>query len=527
MTSRAAGRPDRRVWWGAFGLTLAACVAWSLVVPPLTGPDEWAHTYRSAAVVRGQWTGTPTEAFGNAVVSVQVPEAISVAGADAQCWLGKPRESWDAGTFDYDLATCPRHSAGSRLVDVTTSEHRGQPFYYLVTGLPSLPFPSVAGTYLMRVAGAALCSALLATAFTSLLRLRGNRLVVLGGAVACTPAVLYFSATINNVGLEMSAALALVASGAALVRAPDPDRRLVTSTGLALVALILARGLSPGYALLTLAVLAFVAGPERRRLLARRRDVRVWGAVGLGGLAVSGVWLLWVHRRFELPPWPGTGLAHGVSELPWDLRDLVAMFGSTDVVPPWALPAAWAAVLAVVAVTAWRAGGRTEVVVGAAVALGSVAMLTSGEAFGVPDSGFWWQGRYVMAPIVTAVVVAALGPRGRPAPGHAERVRVIGPPVLGVLVALHLWAFLYVVRHYSVSYRGSINPARFLTDTLWAPPLAPAAVWVAVYAAAVAGGAVLLWRGSAVGAGEPAPAEPPAGERDVPVAMAPVPAGGA
>ena len=83
-----------------------------------------------------------------------------------------------------------------------------------------------------------------------------------------------------------------------------------------------------------------------------------------------------------------------------------------------------------------------------------------------------------------------------PVAGGPASVRRLGPPLLVVLVAAHVGAFLYAVRHYSVGYRGAAAPWSFLTDTLWAPPLAPAAVRVALYAAAVGVGAALLWRAS-------------------------------
>ena len=289
-------------------------------MPPLTGPDEWARANRATAVVRGELTGAPSPPpYGNALVWVHVPESIRAAGEDSRCFLGEPGDGW-VRTVDYDLATCPRSSGGSGLVTATTSEHRGQPFYYALVGLPTLAFPDVTGLYLMRLAGAALCCALLASAFASLLRLRSNRLVVLGGAVALTPAVLYFAATTNSAGPEMAATLALYASGAALARAESVDGRLVRRTGVALVVLVLSRGLSPAYAALALVVLALVARPGRVRELAARRDVRAWGALAAVSVAASAVWLAWAHPRVRPGAPVGTRPGPALGQLPWDLR---------------------------------------------------------------------------------------------------------------------------------------------------------------------------------------------------------------
>lgn len=515
--SRSALGGERRVWWVAFGLIFAACVAWAAAVPPLTGPDEWAHGYRAAAVARGELTGTAVgdPLFGDAIVEVDVPEALVQEAGSARCFLGNPREQLISPVAN-DIASCPEPGGSRTLVTTTTSEHRGQPVYYFLVGLPTLAFPGTIGTYLMRFVGAALCSALLASAVASLLRLRSGRLVVVGGAVALTPAMFYFSAVTNTAGVEMAASLGLYASGAALVRGRSaPDGRLVTRAGVALVALVLSRGLSPGFALLAALVLALVAAPGRARGLLARTDVRLWAVAGAVAAASSAGWALWAHQRFELPSRVGIGLVDAVGELGWDLRDLVGMFGSTDVNPPWSLQALWGAVAVVVVAVGWRVGGRREVLLAGSMTLGAVTMLTTGEGLNFPDTGVWWQGRYVAPPVIGALVIATLG--RRPAVPDAAAaaiaegpgtglVRRLGPPVLAVLVAIHAWSFLYAVRHYSVSWRGPANPLDFLTDTLWAPPAAPAAVWAVVYTASLAAGAALLWRASARPAGAAAPA---------------------
>jgi hypothetical protein len=509
--SRPAFGGERRVWWVAFGLILAACVAWAAAVPPLTGPDEWAHAYRAAAVARGELTGTKVDntVFGDAIVEVDVPEALVQEAETGRCFLGNPREQLISPIAN-DIASCPEPGGTRTLVTTTTSEHRGQPIYYVLVGLPTLAFPGTIGSYLMRFVGAALCSALLASAVVSLLRLRPNRLVVVGGAVALTPAMFYFAAVTNTAGVEMAASLGLYASGAALVRSRFAvDGRLVARAGVALVALVLSRGLSPAFALLAAVVLVLVAPPGRVRGLLARTDVRVWATAGAVAAVASAVWVLWVHQEFDLPPRAGIGLVDGLGELSWDLRDLVGMFGSTDVNPPWPLQALWAAVALVVVAVGWRVGGRREVLLAGLMTLGAVAMLTTGEGLNFPDTGFWWQGRYVAPPIIGALVIATLGRRpteddavaaGADGPADspgAGLVRRLGPPVIAVLVVIHAWSFLYAVRHYSVGWQGPANPLDFLTDTLWAPPVAPAAVWAAVYVGSLAVGAALLWRASA------------------------------
>ena len=358
-TDTSSGRAplDRHRWWLAFGLLLVATSAWALALPPATGPDEGSHAVRSAAVARGELTGTPVEPWGNAMVEARVPEVYAALDPIGYCFIGEPRERYAGFTSDPSVAGCPVLTGGDREVAATTTEHRGQPLYYLVTGLPTLAVPGPVGAQLMRLAGATLCSAFLASGLVSVLRLPTGRLAVLGAAVALTPAALYFAAVVNSAGLEIAAAFALWASALALVRLPEAaDRRLVTRTGVALVTLVLARGLSPAFAVLALVAVALVAEPDRRRELWRRLDVRLWLAGGVLAVAASGAWLLYVQTTFEIPAREGWGLRRAVGELPWDLREMVGVFGSTDVIPPAAIHLLWLAAALAVPVLAWRAG---------------------------------------------------------------------------------------------------------------------------------------------------------------------------
>ena len=166
------------------------------------------------------------------------------------------------------------------------------------------------------------------------------------------------------------------------------------------------------------------------------------------------------------------------------------------------------------------------------LAVAGVALLVSGQGLAFPDTGYWWQGRYVL-PLLTGALLTAAAASRRPQPGEADpppappaepaAVGRWGPRLLGLLVALQGWAWLYTARHYAVGYGGTVNPLRFLLDPGWSPPYGPAALYATLYAAALAAASALVWRasvgvpappagdgGDGPGAGEPVPAAAPA-----------------
>src|SRR5262249_24561045 len=158
-----------------------------------------------------------------------------------------------------------------------------------------------------------LCSALLASALVSILRLRNRNLVMLGALVALTPEVIYLASVQNTAGLEIAATLGLWGAGLALVSDDvEPDRRLVVRLGVALTLLVLARGLSPGFALVSLAVLLVIAPPARRRALLRRRDLQVATGIAAGAVVVSAVWLLYIQIVYPLNGFPASGFDSAV-----------------------------------------------------------------------------------------------------------------------------------------------------------------------------------------------------------------------
>lgn len=515
------GWSERRTWWAVFGLLAAAMGSWALATPIMTGPDEGAHAIRAAAVARGQWVGGPgIDVLGhrNIFVEVRVPEAYATAGV-SECFLAGPMLGVD---LPPPTGECPPFEGGERLVRARTYEQRGQPLYYALVGTGSRLFSGDTGVYLMRLLGAVVAAAALASAWVSVARFADRRLAVLGLAAATTPVVLYLGGMVNSGGVEDALAVCAWAAGLALVRGPgEPDRRLVHRTGMALTLLVLTRGFSPLFVLAIVATLLVAAPPGRLRALLARRDVRAWGlALGVAGVA-SAAWLLMIHVRLPLTHRPGAGLGFAVGRLDWYLQQAVAVFGHNDVVPPALLAVVWGGVaLGVVVACLRRTSARRDVAAVAGLFAGTMALQVSADGFSFPHTGFFWQGRYVL-PLLTGVVLTACavaapsraggpvpglvpGPAPAPDPGPARawgRVRgsvlgrvPVGMVVLGVLVLGHAWAFGYALRFFAVGPHGPANPVTFLAEPEWSSRWGPAWCFLLLFAAALAGLAALAWR---------------------------------
>lgn len=523
MSLMAGGGPDidsteRRRWWRLFALVGLAAAAWSLGAPLMTGHDEAGQAVRSAAVVRGDLLGTPLHGWNNMVVRVRAPEAYADAAKVGDCFLGRPYAAFPGMKMPPPgRGDCPSLDGRRVEVTATTNQHRNPPLYPLVLGLPTLAFPDQLGAYLMRLVGALACAALLASGLATAPRFRAPRLAALAGLAVVTPEVIYMAGTSNSGGLEAAASFALWMAALALVLGPaEPDPRLVRRAGVALVVLAVARPMAPAFALVALAVAAVLATPERRRLLWARRDVRRWLAAGAVAAATTAAWLVELQRRLPITPRHTRGVQDAVGLIPWWLRGMVGVFGSTDVIPPAGLHVLWGA--AVVAVLAWsltRARARDALVAAGLIAAG-VALLVSGQGINVPDTGVWWQGRYVLPLVMGGVLTAAAAARPDGADGPGDRAPGRwGPALLAALVALQAWAYLYAVRHYAVGYGGPANPLRFLVDPAWSPPYGPDALFAVLYVPALAALATLVWRSTA--------AVPPAPERPAEPARAVAP----
>ncbi len=445
-----------------------AGVVWSFATPLFTGPDEVSQARRAAAVVRGELTGRHDRVGPPVLLTVEVPPLYGTPAEEN--WLchlgplvpGAPQEPMalpsppcpdlHAGLDDAatDLGEPGESGAGEgpdqdALVDVETVQYRGQPFFYALVGLPTLVDDGIAGAYGMRVAGALLTAALLASAAATAASAHRRALAGLGLLACVTPGVVYLGGTTNPSAVEIAAALSAWAA-VAMLATTRPDQvhepltgRLVRRLGTALVVLALCRGLGPAFAVAVVALGASAAGRRGLGALEVRRDVRWWGAALVAAIATSGTWLAHIGAQHPLPERPGSGFTRALGWLPWYLRQSVGVFGTNDsAVSPFAT-VVWCAVAmgvfaaglalllrgrgsgsgagggAVAADGADPGVGVRRAVVAVLALVGGLAMNVTAEGLSLPPIGFFWQGRYALPLALGGIILATTS---RPSSRH-------------------------------------------------------------------------------------------------------------
>ncbi|HUC37176.1 MAG TPA: DUF2142 domain-containing protein [Acidimicrobiales bacterium] len=466
--SLASWMGSRRRWWVTLVVLFALSAAWSLATPLTAAPDEPAQIIKAAAVVRGEFLGTPappTRAGPSAYVAVQVPAVFARSPAVPRCFAMQP---------DIAASCSPTFRGSARGLRVYTYVGRYPPLYYLVVGLPSLWLESGAGVRLMRMLSALVCCALLASAFESAASSRWARLGVLGLAIAVTPMVLFLNGTVNPNSVEIAAALDLWISGLVLLtdNVLATSRRLMARVGFAAAVLVEMRGVS--WLWLGLAVVGLLALARRPCIAAVARDrvAWAWGAVAGASAGFSAWWTVNYSSLAVLPsgtPHPRTPLSSlietGIGETEAFLREMVGIVGWLDTPAPTLTFYLWFALVALALGAGLAFGARRASWVLAGVAVATVAVPVVLQVPVAARIGFAWQGRYTLPLAVGIPVVAAYALSSN---RQLERVgfRPAGLMV-GATVVAQAAMFLLALRRYTVGLGGPLNPF----GGTWAPPL--------------------------------------------------------
>src|SRR5207248_4510903 len=164
--SRVSAAPRDRLRTGplAFLAFLLLGLAWLLAVPINGAPDEREHIVRAAAVARGQVVAERGDVFIGTGGMVAVPQTFNALTLPAACCVFQPHVP----------ASCARLQPGSQdLVRTPSGVARYFPLYYLVVGLPSDFFPSLAGIYLMRLVALVVAAGLVAMGVDALSGVEG------------------------------------------------------------------------------------------------------------------------------------------------------------------------------------------------------------------------------------------------------------------------------------------------------------------------------------------------------------------
>ncbi len=506
MRARAT---ERSRWWTTFVLAALMSVLWLLATPIFAAPDEPAHAIRAASAARLQILGEESARYDDQLV-VDAPRAYLGMGGRIGCYA-----------FARDVpAACAQFPGNTDLEEVPTSAGRHPPAYYVVAGIPSLAFRGELGIYLIRLVSVLLTAAFLASAVSTLERLRRPRVGALGILLAATPMLFFVGAVVNPSAAEIPAALCCWTAGVALaIEAPTGvDPRLVRRVAVSAIVLALSRQLAPLWLGLIAVSLVIIAGTACIRALWESRSARRWGAAAIAATIAQVAWIAIVrpldatlsdeHAIPNLDTLSAIRTSFGESL--GRFREMVGWFGWLDTPSPGLTYACWTIALVLLLAVALVAGRRRFVLVAAGVAVATVALPVFFETLEASTTGFFWQGRYTMplavgVPLLLALSVAvdrADGAPTRDVGAWLRRGNIVG--VIAVLVAVgHVAAFWQALRRNAVGYEGSLG---FVVDPTWAPPV-PA--WLLVLGNAVVVVAFVAWvvdaRPGSTGTAQPEP----------------------
>lgn len=478
-------RPARVGWWATFAIVSILGGLWALADPLFSVPDEPAHAVYAAAAVRGELFA-PTKGIDT---TVTVPTGYATAGTVGACFIYN-------GTVPAGCAKPYVARPGS--AQVVTTAGRYPPAYYLYVGTATLVADGATAIYLMRLLTVILCAALLASAFASARHSR-SPWPVTGVALALTPMVLFFLGAVNPQGPEIAAGIGLWSTGLALLSdhrghndaGPSLDPRLLVRCLLAGGVLAVIRPMSIVWLALIVGVvlLARAQLPTTRALL-RHRGALV-GGLGLGLLVL--VTAAWILDRHALAQWSRpndstlvNAALFSVSKLNRELHEMVGVFGWLDTWAPEVVYLIWFGVVGTLLILAAAVASRRERLALAAVVLTSLVVPVASELASYHQSGFAWQGRYILAFSAGLTVLSGYVIAGQLPAGLAAKI------CRGVLVTLGTAQVIAFIGNLN-RYVHGVNSFWFAGPTGWRPPL-PAVVLIGFFIAATAAAVALLFR---------------------------------
>ena len=466
------------VSWIALSL---ASIAWGMATPLSGTPDEPSHIIKAASVVRGQFIGREGPDPSRTLVDIPV----GLAGA------------WNWACFAHDetisAACIPPVTNGLQLTQAETSAGLYNPVYYAVVGLPSLVIAdTVVDVYAMRALSAILVSAFLALSFTLLMRLIPSWAAGLAFFGAVTPMVLFLGGAINPNGLEIAAAISLTVSLLYVCIGTDRSHERLVLAGVAASAVFLAnaRGISPLWmAVIGIVVLIVTPGSRLLEIVRSRRGMVTLAVMALG-VAFALVWLLSTGSLGSLGVFEGANdttpaEAFFVMLL---LRTadpgIIALFGWVDTFAPSIVYVIWSALLGAGLIFGLVAA-RGRWLIGFLFALAAALLAPAAvQATSITTTGYIWQGRYSIAIIAVALVVAAVAATQRSLARPVPRAFVRLSSIVGVLVVGgQLISLVAAVLRYASPHSSS--PLALLRGGEWSPP-GTGALWLVLLAISLA-----------------------------------------
>lgn len=463
---------------------------WSLATPLMTVPDEPAHAIKAAAVARGQFQAQSSGKQGDPLM-VQVPAYMAILGEQT------------CTAFKADLtAACAPEIDGSQRQPTAAPTTAGNynPFYYLFAGLPSRLLSGAPALYAMRIVSGLITAFFLTISFLAAAKMRHKQWPLIASTVGLTPMSLYLAGSINPNSLEVAATAAFFLN---LCLVFENYRRLgamrfsLAGVGLAGFALANTRALSLLWLATAFTIALVIYG--WKPLLAVLRDKY---GVAMTALAVIGcvaglTWLVFADSFKSLGGIPSSITPDQAFVTMLDrtfdyVSGYIGLMGWLDTHSPGGVQILFHfafVALFVASFTALPLRNRWAPVPAAAGALLLPPILQSQV---IHELGYIWQGRYLLAMVVLLLLSCGIALAGQPFT-RSPVARTLSVWLLAMAVAAHMYAFLYLLRRYTVG----INPLHTnwseMAEPLWQPPVTWQALAI-LYAVVLTLGAVLVHR---------------------------------
>jgi hypothetical protein len=450
---------------------------WAVASPIASIPDEPAHMIRAAAVVRGQlvtqpWTEFP--AFGSTVVPEYVANTSQVT-----CFAFRPDVTPDcapAGALDDALV---------RPTTIGTSAALNSPVYYYLVGWPTLLISGEPALFGMRFVNVTIFASFMGLAYAQLRRLSPTGVWgPLAFAVASTPMMQFLGGSVNPNAVEASGALALYLTALSLLRHPPQGWwRMTSPFVVAAVAGVVVNTRSIGFLWVALAILVAVTQTGWGSFVQQLRSSWLRSVLLAGGVTVA-VSLYWFtqlpdYDQSMIPTNPTTPFSaflratFGVFQYG---DGLIGSFGWLDTAAPAYTTMIVGGLGLGLLLFAAVYGHKTDRWMPLFFASLIVAVPAVIQALIAEELGYIWQGRYLLAMYLCAVVGAGLAlDRSRTFSGTGtSQARTLVSIVLAALGLAHIVAFIHVLKRYVVGSDASYSAMLSMPD--WQPP----GTWVAL-----------------------------------------------
>ena len=451
----------------SFLVLAALSTLWALASPLMAVPDEPAHAIKAASVVRGELLGVSGGEQGDRA-TVQVPGYIANLPAQA-CHAYDGRITADcAPVVDAD---------DTALTAAETSAGNYNPMYYFLVGWPSLFMSGAPAVYAMRIVSGLIGAAFLAVSVGAAARLSRPRWPMAAAIVSITPMVLFLNGSINPNALEIVTAAALFLNLCVVLENTGALRRVrsnIVLVGISGAVLANTRSLSLVWLALAVLVPLIIYGWKPMFAILRNKlGLAMTALIGIG--CVLG--LLWVLQADSLKSLTG----RPVDLSRWDAAQImldrtfdyvsgyIGYMGWLDTPLPAGVYIFWHAAmgaLLLMGLAAPTLRDRLAVLVLAAAAV-VLPPILQGQV--IQQLGWIWQGRYLLAVIVLLLLACGVAFRMVPFP-TGPVARRAGAWLLAGTAAAQLYAFIYVLRRYTVGLEESVRWAGMFKDTAWQPP---------------------------------------------------------